>query len=65
MLYEMKSHTKNDVDDLVQDCSNSIAKALELLQSWTKPSMSSYLSSWLYNFGAKETHLNEIMTHGI
>ena len=27
------------VDDLVQDCSNSIANALELLQSFTKPSM--------------------------
>ena len=23
-----------DIDGLVQDCSNSIAKALELLQSW-------------------------------
>ena len=27
------------VDGLVQDCSNSIANALELLQSCTKPSM--------------------------
>ena len=27
------------IDDLVQDCSNSIANALELLQSCTKPSM--------------------------
>ena len=27
------------VDGLVQDCSNSIANALELLQSWTKPSV--------------------------
>ena len=26
------------IDDLVQDCSNSIANALELLQSCTKPS---------------------------
>ena len=25
------------IDGLVQDCSNSIANALELLQSWTKP----------------------------
>ena len=25
------------IDDLVQDCSNSIANALELLQSFTKP----------------------------
>ena len=27
----------NQIDDLVQDCSNSIANALELLQSWIKP----------------------------
>ena len=27
------------IDGLVQDCSNSIANALELLQSCTKPSM--------------------------
>ena len=25
------------IDGLAQDCSNSIANALELLQSWTKP----------------------------
>ena len=30
------------VDGLVQDCSNSIASALESLQSCTKPSMWSY-----------------------
>ena len=30
------------IDGLVQDCSNSIANALELLQSGTKPS--TYLS---------------------
>ena len=28
-----------DIDGLVQDCSNSIANALELLQSCTKPSI--------------------------
>ena len=28
----------HDIDGLVQDCSNSIANALELLQSGTKPS---------------------------
>ena len=33
---------RNDhFDGLVQDCSNSIADALELLQSFTKPSISS------------------------
>ena len=30
-------------DGLVQDCSNSIANALELLQSGTKPSVMCYL----------------------
>ena len=28
----------HDIDGLVQDCSNSIAKAMELLQSWAKQS---------------------------
>ena len=28
-----------DIDGLVQDCSNSIAKAVELLQSYPKPSI--------------------------
>ena len=28
-----------DIDGLVKDCSNSIANALELLQSCTKPSI--------------------------
>ena len=31
-------HGDNDTDGLVQDCSNAIANALELLQSYTKPS---------------------------
>ena len=31
---------QDHIDDLVQDCSNSIANALELLQSCSKP--------WLY-----------------
>ena len=30
-----------DIDGLVQDCSNSSALAMELLQSCTKPSISS------------------------
>ena len=30
---------ESNIDDSVQDCSNSIAKALELLQSCTKPSI--------------------------
>ena len=28
-----------NIDSLIQDCSNSIANALELLQSCTKPSI--------------------------
>ena len=31
---------RGHIDGLVQDCSNSIADALKLLQSYTKPSMS-------------------------
>ena len=31
-----------DIDGLVQECSNSIAKALEILQSCTKPSVCSF-----------------------
>ena len=34
------------IDGLVQDCSNSIAYALELLQSCTKPS-TSWLNRWM------------------
>ena len=37
------SHYKDEIEGLVQDCSNSIANALELLQSSTKP------SRWLSN----------------
>ena len=33
---------KLDFDGLVQNCSNSIANALELLQYWTKPSILSF-----------------------
>ena len=32
-----------NVDGWVQDCSNSIASTLELLQSYSKPSMWSYI----------------------
>ena len=36
---------KIHIDGLVQDCNNSIAIALELLQSCTKPSMCTYIPS--------------------
>ena len=36
------------IDGLVQDCSNSIADALELLQSCTKPSIWTLLSQTLH-----------------
>ena len=35
----MDSLDRTQVDGIVQDCSNSIANALELLQSYTKPCM--------------------------
>ena len=34
------------IDDWVQDCSNSIANTLELLQSYTKPSIWFFLYLW-------------------
>ena len=34
------------IDGLVQDCSNSIANALELLQSCTNPSVCFGISQW-------------------
>ena len=43
-LYSDNANTQetcsDHIDGSVQDCSNSIANALELLQSWTKPSIS-------------------------
>ena len=36
------------INVLVQNCSNSIANTLELLQSWTNPSI--YELTWLFNF---------------
>ena len=44
------------IDGLVQDCSNSIANALELLQSCTKP------STWPYDGLVQERH-NSILTY--
>ena len=38
-LLSRPQYVNADVDGLVQDCSNSIANALELLQSCTKTSM--------------------------
>ena len=43
------------IDDLVQDCSNSIANALELLQSCTKPSI--YVSVNWDSIGPSSTYL--------
>ena len=41
-----------DIDGLVQDCSNSTANALELLQSWTKPLISecNMFMSYIYQY---------------
>ena len=40
LKWNLNPNTKYCVNGLVQDCSNSIANALELLQSCTKPSIS-------------------------
>ena len=42
---------RKDIDSLVQDCSNSIANALELLQFCTKPSISSIVVSPMPAYG--------------
>ena len=60
---------------LVQDCSNSIANALELLQSYTKPSLSWQLRrviamfvpvGYAFHFCVGEQHIisRDIMPHG-
>ena len=41
-------YSEGYIDGLVQDCNNSIPDALELLQSCTKPSISSAALSWMY-----------------
>ena len=38
-VWSKRNYSMHDIDGLVQDCSNSIADALELLQSCTKPSL--------------------------
>ena len=38
-LWRHRNDWEANMDGLVQDCSNSIANALELLQSYTKPSI--------------------------
>ena len=40
-----KMNKENDIDGLVQDCSNSIANALELLQSYIKPSVYTFTNT--------------------
>ena len=48
ILGDDKAILKLDINGLVQDCSNSIANALELLQSCTKPLISSQRMTTLY-----------------
>ena len=40
----------DNIDGLAQDCSNSIANAPELLQSCTKPSISTYIYIYICVF---------------
>ena len=42
MGQNMNVECNGDFDALVQDCSNSIASAMELLQSCAKPSICKY-----------------------
>ena len=41
LCWYYKTGTFSDIDGLAQDCSISIANAMEILQSFTKPSISS------------------------
>ena len=43
----MFKRDSQDINGLVQDCSNSIALAMELLQPCAKPSISVYSVQWL------------------
>ena len=47
-------------DALVQDCSNYSALAMELLQSWTKPSLTLYQSRRIHNILWSTTNLTSI-----
>ena len=55
-------YLKDYIDGLVQDCSNSIANALELLQSCTEPSLCSVLS---VHYCVLLCHVQCIPTHMI
>ena len=48
------------MDGLVQDCNNSIANALELLQSSTKPTISNSFSILLWNARKEALHFNSL-----
>ena len=43
MISEVKEWLPYNIDGLVQECSNSIANALELRQSCTKPSICGFI----------------------
>ena len=47
-IYKRRSGLVSYIDGLVQDCSNSSALAMELLQSYTKPSIWSSLLHIIY-----------------
>ena len=49
--------TKVKIDGLVQDCSNSIANALELLQSCTEPWKCLYMMLCVYPCSIVSIHI--------
>ena len=51
------------VDGLVQDCSTSIANALDILQSFTKPSMYTYRFQYPSDFHEDQHKINMRMHH--
>ena len=52
---------KSQIDGLVQDCNNSIANTLDLLQSCTKPSKC-YKETWIYFYPSTDSWEPDLVT---
>ena len=55
----------DDIKSLVQDCSHSIANALELLQSCAKPTVYSYHPRYMTQFDAEWFHSQVPLIHSM
>ena len=60
----MRGHWREEIPGLAQDCSNSIADALELLQSGAKLLIFKYISKYPQTFNISHTLVgNKIVDH--